>query len=119
MAAVMVLIGMMGQQLVTKLLLAAQPRTAAKPLTVGQPLAVIMAPAREQGPAMLVMKEAYAVPVAARLVRALMPLMVPWLASRGRLGRRERRGRRRRSRRERWRRGPARRGETKRLPFSC
>jgi hypothetical protein len=77
MAAVMALIGIMAQQLATKPLQAAQPRTAAKPPTVGQPLAVITAPAREQGPAMLVMKEADAVPVAARLVRALMPLMVP------------------------------------------
>jgi hypothetical protein len=34
----MALIGMIAQQLATKLLLAAQPRTAAKPPTVGQPL---------------------------------------------------------------------------------
>ncbi len=76
MAAVMALIGMMAQQLAMKPLLVAQPRTAAKPPTVGQPRAVITAPARA-GPAMLVMKEAYVVRVAARLVRALMPLMVP------------------------------------------
>jgi hypothetical protein len=68
MATVMALIGIMAQQLATKLLLAAQPRTAAKPPMVVQPLAVITAPAREQGLAMLVMKEADGVPVAARLV---------------------------------------------------